>query len=174
MEENRALSPKLRMLHVPEGGVTAVSHQRWYGALESLGHCPETPRVTGKTKDGVTTWGPAGAGIWSAPTIDEKRRVLYVGTGNDYSTLPGVESTVYSDAILAIDLQTGKIAWSSQVTPGDVFNGGCSTAKNCPGPDYDFGASVIIGKLRRTEKTSCLRVRNRDLSTALIPTRKAR
>jgi polyvinyl alcohol dehydrogenase (cytochrome) len=36
--------------------------------------------------------------------------------------------------------------WSKQITPGDVFTGSC-TAGGCPGPDYDFGSSVIIEKL---------------------------
>ena len=107
---------------------------------------PETPRKTGKTKYGVVTWGPSGAGIWSAPTLDLKRRVFYVGTGNNYSDA-NPPATDHSDAVLAFDLESGKLLWTSQVTPGDIFNGGCSNAKNCPGPDFDFGASVLIEKL---------------------------
>jgi polyvinyl alcohol dehydrogenase (cytochrome) len=144
-EENRALNPKYECCTF-RGSVTAYRIKDGMELWKAWA-IPETPRVTGKTKDGVTTWGPSGAGIWSAPTLDAKRRVLYVGTGNNYSSLPEMGAVDHSDAVLAFDLETGKIRWTSQVTPGDIFNGGCSNAKNCPGPDFDFGASVVLEKL---------------------------
>src|SRR5262245_7051971 len=98
----------------------------------------EKPKQTGKNE-----WGPSGAGIWSAPTLDAKRGVLYVSTGDNYST----PATPLSDAVLALELATGKIVWSKQTTPGDVWNTLCSTKDNCPGPDFDYGASVILEKL---------------------------
>ena len=144
-EENRALSANYECCTF-RGSVTAYRIKDGMEIWKAWA-IPEVPRVTGKTKEGVTMWGPSGAGIWSAPTLDVKRRVLYVGTGNNYSTLPDLKATGQSDAILAIDLETGKIVWTSQVTPGDVFNGGCSSARNCPGPDFDFGASVVMETL---------------------------
>jgi polyvinyl alcohol dehydrogenase (cytochrome) len=98
----------------------------------------EKPKQTGKNE-----WGPSGAGIWSAPTLDAKRGVLYVSTGDNYSA----PATPLSDAVLALELATGKIVWSKQTTPGDVWNTLCSTKDNCPGPDFDYGASVILEKL---------------------------
>jgi polyvinyl alcohol dehydrogenase (cytochrome) len=98
---------------------------------------------------GTQMYGPAGAAIWSAPTIDPARNVLYVATGDSYTDV--VEE--YSDAIVAMDLDTGAIKWANQVTPGDAFLMGCgrgSTAPNCPtlnGPDHDFGASPILKTL---------------------------
>jgi polyvinyl alcohol dehydrogenase (cytochrome) len=41
-------------------------------------------------------WGPSGAGIWSSPTVDVKKRRVYVTTGN--STADPVAAT--SDAII--------------------------------------------------------------------------
>jgi len=93
-----------------------------------------------KTGEG---WGPSGAGIWSAPTLDAKRGRLYVGTGNNYSE----PATDTSDAIVAVDLKTGKIAWARQTRPGDILNGNCQAKENCPGPDYDFGASPILANV---------------------------
>ena len=58
--------------------------------------------------------GPSGVSIWSAPTIDAQRKVIYVGTGNEHS---GPETTA-SDAVLAMDMETGKVLWSKQLTPG--------------------------------------------------------
>jgi polyvinyl alcohol dehydrogenase (cytochrome) len=105
------------------------------------------PRPTKKTPAGLQLWGPAGAAIWSSPTIDVKRRLIYVGTGNAYSE----PATDTSDAILAIDIETGRIRWSRQITPNDVFVIGCEAQNpNCPktvGPDFDFGASPILRSL---------------------------
>src|SRR5258708_2255020 len=57
--------------------------------------------------------------------------------------------TPYTDAILALDLATGKILWSRQITPQDDWNTSCFQPgnSNCPkdaGPDYDFGSSPIL------------------------------
>ena len=91
---------------------------------------------------------PSGVAIWSSPTIDLKRRVLYVATGNEYSG-PGGPT---SDAVIAMDLETGKIQWTSQVTPKDVYVVGCNPQReNCPvgddGPHFDFGNSAILRDL---------------------------
>ncbi len=89
--------------------------------------------------------GPSGAPIWSTPTIDEQKDALYVATGNNYSD-PVTET---SDAILALDLTTGKMLWSRQFTQGDAYNGACNSRarQNCPpedGPDADFAQPPIL------------------------------
>ncbi|MGA2711869.1 MAG: PQQ-binding-like beta-propeller repeat protein [Bryobacteraceae bacterium] len=108
---------------------------------------PDLPKQTGKTKRGTPQFGPSGAGIWDAPTIDAKRGVLYVGTGDNYSS----PSTSMSDAVVALDLATGHVAWSKQTLPGDSYNSSCGTSKeSCPnedGPDYDFGSSAVLAQL---------------------------
>jgi polyvinyl alcohol dehydrogenase (cytochrome) len=93
-------------------------------------------------------FGPAGGAIWSAPTIDLKRRLIYVATGNSYTDVP----TGHSDAIMAFEMDTGRLKWVNQVTPGDNFLVGCRQpgVGNCPedaGPDYDFGSSPILRTL---------------------------
>ncbi len=75
------------------------------------------PKPHGKSATGKTLWGPAGAGIWSAPTIDVKRGLIYAGTGNTYRP-PQLKT---SDAIIAFRLDSGKIAWIRQVTPNDIY-----------------------------------------------------
>jgi polyvinyl alcohol dehydrogenase (cytochrome) len=105
----------------------------------------EEAHPTKKNKNGTQLWGPSGAGIWSSPTIDVKRNVLYVTTGDNYSH----PSTATSDAFLAMDLDSGKLLWSRQITASDVWNTACRMAdkSNCPetsGPDFDFGASPIL------------------------------
>lgn len=102
----------------------------------------EDPHPTTKTAAGVQNWGPSGASIWSAPTIDAKRRIIYAGTGDNFSE----PDTKTSDAVLAFDLDSGKLLWSSQLTEHDVFNIVCA-GQGCGehlGPDVDIGASPIL------------------------------
>jgi polyvinyl alcohol dehydrogenase (cytochrome) len=49
---------------------------------------PQQPTPTQKNKIGIQLWGPSGAAVWAAPTIDPKRGVLYVTTGDNYSDPP--------------------------------------------------------------------------------------
>ena len=93
------------------------------------------PTANGKERNGVAGMGPSGASIWSAPTLDLKRNRIYVTTGDNFSA----PATLTSDAMLAMDLTTGRIMWSKQVTEGDVF-------PSDRGPDFDFGSSAILVK----------------------------
>jgi polyvinyl alcohol dehydrogenase (cytochrome) len=109
----------------------------------------EEPKPAGKNSNGVQRFGPAGGGVWNSPTIDPARHALYIGTGDAY-TDPVAATT---DAILAMDLNTGKILWSVQDTANDIWLAGCNGAtppENCPkelGPDHDFGAPPILKAL---------------------------
>jgi polyvinyl alcohol dehydrogenase (cytochrome) len=106
----------------------------------------EPLKPTRKNANGVQLQGPAGGAIWSAPTYDAERNLVYVATGDSYTEA----DTKGADAIVAMDANTGKIRWSNQVTEADNFIVGCNAPQkpiNCPnpdGPDYDFGASPIL------------------------------
>jgi len=88
--------------------------------------------------------GPSGAGTWSAPTLDAARGLLYVTTGNNYTG-----QTAMSDAVVALKIADGAVAWSKQLTPGDEFNLSCNrgAGSGCPGMDYDIGASAVLERL---------------------------
>ena len=111
-------------------------------------HMTAEAKPTYKNAKGVQMWGPSGAPVWTTPAIDAKRGVLYVGTGENTSS----PATEMSDAIVAIALDTGAIKWHFQGTANDAFNMACgrgSASASCPkenGPDFDFGASVVIAK----------------------------
>lgn len=113
----------------------------------------EEPKPRATNKGGVQTYGPAGGGVWAAPTVDPKRGVLYVATGNGYADPP--QRT--TDAVMALDLKSGKMKWVNQVTPNDVWALGCRPENgpdnpNCPakmGPDHDFSASPMLARTRR-------------------------
>jgi hypothetical protein len=64
--------------------------------------------VIGQASAGTPTFGPLGAGVWSTPTVDEGRGLLYVTTGDNYSH----PATATSDAVVALELATGRIVWS--------------------------------------------------------------
>jgi polyvinyl alcohol dehydrogenase (cytochrome) len=106
------------------------------------------PAARGKTAAGVKQWGPAGASVWAAPAIDDKRGLIYVGTG----PISAPPDDGVGDSIIAIDLKTGKPRWTFQATKNDLWNGACRAPypggqhPNCPGTtgvDYDFGAGLI-------------------------------
>jgi polyvinyl alcohol dehydrogenase (cytochrome) len=107
------------------------------------------PLVTLKTKDGHRLQGPSGGSIWSAPVIDPARRAIYVTTGNGFSGPP----QPLTDAVVALDLDSGKVRWSRQFGQ-DIFVPGCGRPGNmnfsCPeenGPDADFGSAPILAHL---------------------------
>jgi polyvinyl alcohol dehydrogenase (cytochrome) len=114
---------------------------------------PEAPRPTNRNAIGTQLYGPAGAAVWSAPTIDVQRHAVYVATGNSYSN-PSAET---SDAILAFDLATGRMLWHRQATAKDSFVVACygTDQTNCPedhGPDSDFGQSPVLVSLRNGQR----------------------
>ncbi len=108
----------------------------------------ETSHPTQKNAAGTQLWGPSGVGIWSAPTLDPEHKMIYVGTGDNYSDPP----TDTSDAVLALDLDSGTLKWKRQFASADAWNIGCMLADKatCPssnGPDFDFGSSPILASL---------------------------
>ena len=106
-------------------------------------------------KDGRVLWqtftisdadhanGAAGAGVWSTPAYDEETGTIYASTGNNYKD----PATFSSDAILALDAETGAIKWSNQLYPNDRWN--FNVGK---GPDYDFGDSPQVYQLSNGRK----------------------
>ncbi|MEO8099364.1 MAG: PQQ-binding-like beta-propeller repeat protein [Acidobacteriota bacterium] len=158
-------TPKLHQgrLYVPvasgeegPGGVATYECCRFRGSIVALDAATgkqiwktftidEEAKPTKKNSVGTQLWGPSGAPIWSSPVIDTKLNRLYATTGNNYSD----PATRTSDAFLALDLTTGKILWSRQMTPADAYDVACRMPDktNCPevdGPDFDFAASPIL------------------------------
>ncbi|MGI9245757.1 MAG: PQQ-binding-like beta-propeller repeat protein, partial [Steroidobacteraceae bacterium] len=122
-------------------------------ALDALGGAsrwkaysiPTPPQEVGRTSVGTRILAPSGAPIWNSPTIDARRGLLYVGTGENYSS-PANDT---SDALLAFRLTDGVMVWHAQKTAKDAWNVACmfKDNPNCPaenGPDVDFGSSLIL------------------------------
>ncbi len=115
----------------------------------------EAPEKVGETSVGTDILAPSGAPIWNTPSVDLETGMLYVGTGENYSS----PAEGNSDAIIAMDIETGEKQWVFQATEGDAWNVACmmpDARQNCPeedGPDYDFGASTMLVE---TEKGTVL------------------
>jgi polyvinyl alcohol dehydrogenase (cytochrome) len=110
--------------------------------------------------------GYTGGAVWGSNfAIDPKRHSLYVGTGNNYSVPQSVADCVskaktvaeqvqcldpqdYIDAVVSLDLHTGKVKWTHALQGADTFIASClmtnSNGVPCPdpaGPDFDFGSA---------------------------------
>lgn len=127
------------------GGVVALSaesgEELWaYRTIE------EAAVEVGANELGTKIFAPSGAPVWSSPTVDAERGVLYIGTGENYTS----PATTTSDALIAIEMATGTVAWSFQATEADTWNMACTLPngfENCPtatGPDFDFGMAPIL------------------------------
>jgi polyvinyl alcohol dehydrogenase (cytochrome) len=124
------------------GGVAALDAKTgnllWYHRVVA-----DTATAQGKKRNGKSFYGPSGAPVWCSPTVDNKRNLLYIGTGENY-TLP---TTNTSDAIQALDMSTGKLVWNFQATQHDAWNLACPVLVNCPGNkgrDLDFGMAPLL------------------------------
>ena len=124
---------------------------------------PKPWKKNGRTACSCT--GPSAGGVWNAPTIDPVRGALYVGTG-DAVTPP--ESPL-TDAVMALDLKTGKVLWSRRATENDLFMGGCGgpdRGEQCPspmGPDYDIGNSPILVTLANGKRALFVGTKGADV-----------
>ena len=140
-EETRAIDPQY-VCCTFRGSITAVRARD--GMVLWKTYLVDQPKKVGVTKAGVEQRGPSGAGVWSTPTVDARRGLLYVTTGDNYSH----PASSTSDAVVALDLKSGRIVWSQQTTANDVYNSACGGGgTNCPsgnGPDHDFGSSALL------------------------------
>ena len=114
------------------------------------------PEYLGENEMGVERFGPSGVPVWSGISVDEKRGVIYVGNGNQF-TEPRVEE---SDAVMALDMKTGARRWVKSLAPEqmggqDIYHLACEAwwdpdRKNCSPEnpqghgDRDIGAPPMF------------------------------
>ncbi|MFM1895035.1 MAG: hypothetical protein RLZZ385_109 [Pseudomonadota bacterium] len=117
---------------------------------------PEADYTGERNARGVALRGPSGAPIWSTPTVDGDRGLVYVTTGENTSH----PATSTSDAIIALELDSGQVRWQFQALANDVWNQACGRNRdnaNCPNQaggnyaesvlaDYDFGGPAVLVK----------------------------
>jgi polyvinyl alcohol dehydrogenase (cytochrome) len=143
IEEASAMGPKYECCKF-RGSVAALDAETGKVLWKSF-TILDPPKAYKTSTTGAQLYGPAGAPIWSSVTIDTKRKLVYAATGDSYTDV----DINTSDALVAFDLETGKLVWSTQVTAKDNFTMACGQAgvANCPetrGPDFDFGTSPAL------------------------------
>ncbi len=62
----------------------------------------------------------SGANVWSTMVVDEQRGILYAPTGDANHAVPG--KNLYSNTLLALDANTGKLKWFHQLIHHDVWD----------------------------------------------------
>jgi polyvinyl alcohol dehydrogenase (cytochrome) len=111
------------------GGVSALDATDGTPLWTSYSITQSPQPATERTPSGKQRFHPAGAPVWTSPTIDVRRGRLYVGTGESY-TSPAAST---SDAVLALDLKTGAILWHYQSLARDAWTLACVLkGPNCP------------------------------------------
>ncbi len=80
---------------------------------------------------GGETWPPGdsylrgGGSIWVTGTYDPDQNLLFFGTGNpgpDYFTKAREGDNLYTDSVVALDADSGKLKWHYQFTPHDLHD----------------------------------------------------
>ncbi|CAN5479820.1 PQQ-dependent methanol/ethanol family dehydrogenase [soil metagenome] len=66
-----------------------------------------------------------GGGVWMAPAVDKETNTVFFVVGNPSPDLYGAErpgDNLYTDSMVAIDLNTGQYKWHFQYVPHDVWD----------------------------------------------------
>ena len=92
---------------------------RWYAVPKPGDPGSET------WKDDHNAWKTGGGGIWQTGSFDPETKLYIVGTGNPYPIYdpqfrPG--DNLYTNSAVALNVDTGKLAWYFQYTPNDSWD----------------------------------------------------
>jgi alcohol dehydrogenase (cytochrome c) len=71
------------------------------------------------------SWKTGGVGVWNAGAYDPDTNLVYFGTGNpapDWDGSTRLGDNLYSDSVVALDADTGKLKWHYQFTPHDELD----------------------------------------------------
>lgn len=71
------------------------------------------------------SWKTGGGATWMNGSYDPDLKLVYWGTGNPYPDYDGDArkgDNLYTDSVVALDVNTGRLAWHYQYTPGDVWD----------------------------------------------------
>ena len=119
--------------HIPGGHVLAVDAKTGK-VLWHFNTVPQDEKDQGWEIAGPTWVGGErnGGGIWETPAIDPELGLLYVAVGNPFGdSRKRAGMNLFTDSIIALTLDTGKLAWYFQQTHHDVW-------------DYDSGGPPIL------------------------------
>jgi glucose dehydrogenase len=158
--------------------VPGTSNQDFYtggsiGTIYALDQETGHVRWQFDTVDSKDIWGNplvnSGGGAWFPPAIDAKTGIMYYGTANPAPTpgtkqYPGGSSrpgpNLYTDSMIALDANTGKLLWYKQVKPHDLF-------------DLDFQNSPVLTTISTNDKQTDVVIGSGKLSVVYAFDRKS-
>jgi alcohol dehydrogenase (cytochrome c) len=76
-------------------------------------------------EDGGDAWMNGGASVWLTGSYDPELNLTYWGIGNpgpDWNPAQRPGDNLYSDSVVALDADTGELAWHFQFTPNDPYD----------------------------------------------------
>src|SRR6266446_5714227 len=120
-------------------------------------HLWRTYTVPSEGEKGVETWAGdtwqhGGGSTWITGSFDPELHTVYWGIGNPgpFNAAVRKGDNLYTDSVLALDPQTGKIKWHFQFSPNDPF-------------DYDSVAEMILADIKvKGKPTKVLMDANRN------------
>ncbi len=71
------------------------------------------------------SWRAGGASVWNVAAYDPETNLAFWGTGNpapDWDGRDRLGDNLYSDSVVALDVDTGKLKWYYQFTPHDELD----------------------------------------------------
>ncbi|RYG43405.1 MAG: c-type cytochrome, partial [Chitinophagaceae bacterium] len=159
---------------VSEAGDAAPGHIRAFdvitGKLNWVFHTIPQPGETGYEtwpKDAYKKIG--GANNWSGMSLDEKRGIVYLGTGSPASDFYGGDrhgKNLFANCILALNAETGKLKWYYQTIYHDLWDRDLSNPPNLTTISYNGRAVDVVVQ---TTKDGQIYVLDRDNGTSLFP-----
>lgn len=159
---------------VSEAGDAAPGHVRAFdvitGKLNWVFHTIPRPGELGYDtwpKDAYTKIG--GANNWSGLTVDEKRGTVYFGTGSPSSDFYGGDregSNLFSNCIMSLDAETGKMKWYYQTIHHDLWDRDHPCPPNLTTIKHN-GKTVDV--VVQSTKDGLVYVLDRDKGTSIFP-----
>lgn len=159
---------------VSEGGDAAPGHVRAFdvitGKLKWVFHTipqPGEPGYDTWPKDAYKTIGAANN--WSGLVADEKRGMVYFGTGSPASDFYGGDragTNLFANCIMALEAETGKIKWHYQIIHHDLWDRDVPCPPNLVTINHN-GKKVDV--VVQATKDGLVYVLDRDSGTSLFP-----
>ena len=88
-------------------------------------HTVPSPGEPGNETWAGDSWKTGGASVWVTGSFDPELNLVYWGTGNpapDWNPAMRRGDNLYSDCVIALDADSGKLKWHYQFTPHDEWD----------------------------------------------------
>lgn len=159
---------------VSESGDAAPGSVRAFnivtGKLQWIFHTVPRPGEVGYDTWPKDAWKNIGAANnWSGSTVDEKKGIVYFGTGSPASDFYGGNregSNLFSDCVVALDAASGKLKWYYQTVHHDLWDRDLPCPPNlCTIQHNGKAIDVVV----QSTKDGVIYVLDRDSGTSIFP-----